>query len=480
MGDVNAGLMLRLKDEKFVRPLVNIYYESGRLKLPDSWGNGGKGGVTVASASDGTVPVSASSGSRMLRAGETLSFIFEIHITPFRTLDTEKQRTGGCHPLLASSDYGTNLADWQNNGSSSALGNRANGSINGSLGSLTSDTIYTTRFYALNTTPDPDEEAWSAPVTFGTPFGTGQKVADLSATAVAYDRMELTWTDSFNTEEEYYLEFSDDGGDNFLFLATLQAVVLGGNLFDNGANPGGGTAMGAFNGTIDRARFSTFTGSPFDPSFLLTAAPAPDFAARINGFSVTDKSFTGDPDRDRLANGLENFLGTDPGAWNAGLTELSFNGNSLTFQHPQNESPASDVTGSYEWSTDLVTWHAGDGSDGPASRNRPRRGGGRGRSLDLALAGACRHLRWPGNRLVPGRRFLFLLEPAQPARNLVAHIIAGRGTPGLPLGDALRNHRHGQARQPRHHPGGGQPHGAHRRMDMGRPLDALPCQLARR
>lgn len=99
MGDVNAGMMLRFKDQNFVRPLVNIYYEFGRLNLPDSWGNGGKGGVTVAPASEEMVPVSAYSGPRTLRAGETLSFICEIHITPFRTLDTEKQwSTRFAHP----------------------------------------------------------------------------------------------------------------------------------------------------------------------------------------------------------------------------------------------------------------------------------------------------------------------------------------------------------------------------------------------
>ena len=123
--------------------------------------------------------------------------------------------------------------------------------------------------------------------------------------------------------------------------------------------------MGAFNGTIDRARFSTFTGTPFDPTFLLAAAPAEDFAAWIGGFPVTDKSFNGDDDGDGLGNGLENFLGTDPGASNPGITGISFDGASVTFQHPQNESPASDVTGSYEWSPDLVTWYACDGSDGP-------------------------------------------------------------------------------------------------------------------
>ena len=41
LGEVNAGLMLRLKGANFRRPLVNIYYGFQPLNLPESWGTGG-------------------------------------------------------------------------------------------------------------------------------------------------------------------------------------------------------------------------------------------------------------------------------------------------------------------------------------------------------------------------------------------------------------------------------------------------------
>jgi hypothetical protein len=41
------------------------------------------------------------------------------------------------------------------------------------------------------------------------------------------------------------------------------------------------------------------------------------------------------------------------------------NGNSFTFTHPQNATPASDLTSIYRWSTNLIDWYAGDNVDGP-------------------------------------------------------------------------------------------------------------------
>jgi hypothetical protein len=99
LGDVNAGMMLRFKDEHFVRPLVNIYYAFLPLRLPTSWGNGGAGGFRLAPAADGRVMVSAFSGPRTLAARQSLDFVFEFYLTPFRPLDTEKQwATRFVHP----------------------------------------------------------------------------------------------------------------------------------------------------------------------------------------------------------------------------------------------------------------------------------------------------------------------------------------------------------------------------------------------
>jgi hypothetical protein len=91
MGAVNAGMMLRFKDEHFMRPLVNIYYDFQPLVLPESWGNEGRGGISIGSPADGAVPVSAFSGERRMQAGDTLAFIAEIYLTPFHPLDTEQQ-----------------------------------------------------------------------------------------------------------------------------------------------------------------------------------------------------------------------------------------------------------------------------------------------------------------------------------------------------------------------------------------------------
>ena len=91
LGDVNAGLMLRFKDADYLRPPVNIYYSFRPLRLPQSWGNDGKGSVEIAPAAGRGVLVRAASGPRILKQGEALDFVFELYLTPFRTLDTEKQ-----------------------------------------------------------------------------------------------------------------------------------------------------------------------------------------------------------------------------------------------------------------------------------------------------------------------------------------------------------------------------------------------------
>jgi len=91
LGDVNAGLMLRFKDADYLRPPVNIYYSFRPLSLPKSWGNDGQGGIDLMPADRSRVLARAYSGARWLRQGDALDFIFELYLTPFRPLDTEKQ-----------------------------------------------------------------------------------------------------------------------------------------------------------------------------------------------------------------------------------------------------------------------------------------------------------------------------------------------------------------------------------------------------
>ncbi len=92
LGSVNAGLRIKWKAENYVRPLVNVYYGFGPLKMPPSWENAGAGGVTV---KDGAgerareVTVTAYSGPREITPGETLDYDFELLITPLKTLNRE-------------------------------------------------------------------------------------------------------------------------------------------------------------------------------------------------------------------------------------------------------------------------------------------------------------------------------------------------------------------------------------------------------
>ena len=90
VGAVNGGLRIKWKAENYVRPLVNIYYEFGPLKLPPSWGNSGNGGVTVGEKNNEVV-INSYSGSRELKPEQTLNYDFELLITPFRVIDRQNK-----------------------------------------------------------------------------------------------------------------------------------------------------------------------------------------------------------------------------------------------------------------------------------------------------------------------------------------------------------------------------------------------------
>ena len=72
-----------------------------------------------------------------------------------------------------------------------------------------------------------------------------------------------------------------------------------------------------------------------------------------------------DPDGDGNDNGVENFFGTEPGVFTTGLIagEVDPGTGTFTFTHPQG-TLASDLTATYRWSTDLVTFHDDGASSG--------------------------------------------------------------------------------------------------------------------
>lgn len=89
MGDVNAGLMLRLKDREYEKPYLLIYYHYHPLKMPRGWDNGGKGGVRVIERGD-SVELEAYSGSLFLKKGERVTFDFDLSITPVKPINKQE------------------------------------------------------------------------------------------------------------------------------------------------------------------------------------------------------------------------------------------------------------------------------------------------------------------------------------------------------------------------------------------------------
>lgn len=92
IGTVNAGLHCVFRDEKYVRPLNTNFYHSKPLLIPECWNNKGKGGIKFSHKGKDML-IKTYSGSRTLKAGEELTFIFKTSITPFKPIDTEKQWT---------------------------------------------------------------------------------------------------------------------------------------------------------------------------------------------------------------------------------------------------------------------------------------------------------------------------------------------------------------------------------------------------
>ncbi|MGB6219500.1 leucine-rich repeat domain-containing protein, partial [Haloferula sp.] len=70
-----------------------------------------------------------------------------------------------------------------------------------------------------------------------------------------------------------------------------------------------------------------------------------------------------DPDRDGIPSGLENFFGTDPSVFSAGMVVVGKSGTTLTLSHPKAASSAPDLTVVYEWSSDMTVFYPAGSSN---------------------------------------------------------------------------------------------------------------------
>jgi len=105
--------------------------------------------------------------------------------------------------------------------------------------------------------------------------------------------------------------------------------------------------------------------------FEIESLPGPGitFEDWIADFDLApgQQGFGDDPDGDGIPNGIEAWFGTHPGEFSTGIVMVGTSGLTATFTHPQNPEPPLGITGSYQWSPDLVNWypHGGGPLDGP-------------------------------------------------------------------------------------------------------------------
>ncbi len=106
------------------------------------------------------------------------------------------------------------------------------------------------------------------------------------------------------------------------------------------------------------------TTAPSAEASATTDPPPNSFANYISdpafGLDPVERGFGDDPDGDGKPNGVENFLGTNPSIADASgmnaMTVPTGGRDTFVLVHPQNASPAADISAFYEWSTDLQTF----------------------------------------------------------------------------------------------------------------------------
>jgi hypothetical protein len=82
LGSVSSGLHCELRGGTYHGPMLNLYHPAP----PPTWGNDGKGGVSVREV-NGTVLATAFSGQRQVKRGQPVTFEFAFLVTPVKPLD---------------------------------------------------------------------------------------------------------------------------------------------------------------------------------------------------------------------------------------------------------------------------------------------------------------------------------------------------------------------------------------------------------
>lgn len=91
IGNVNLGARLRLYERGSRRAPHSALYGQIPLQIPrDSWENHGKGGILIRKDGEGAL-LQAYTGMTVLPAGTSITFRYDLHLTPFHPVDRKKQ-----------------------------------------------------------------------------------------------------------------------------------------------------------------------------------------------------------------------------------------------------------------------------------------------------------------------------------------------------------------------------------------------------
>ncbi len=194
--------------------------------------------------------------------------------------------------------------------------------------------------------------------------GTNQTGAFQNVVTPSYDNVLLNGATTANLSLNGNLQvslvgFTPTNGNTFTIMRSAPTALA---------------VSGAFSNVAFGARITTQGG---EGSFLVSNTVAGvtlsdyqsnatnDYASWISGFSVGGQTAANDDfDNDNLDNVVENVLGANPSVYSNGLTQVSATASSFKFRHDQSNTIATDVTKSYQWSTDLVNWAASGASIG--------------------------------------------------------------------------------------------------------------------
>lgn len=91
VGDVNCGAVIRFKEREKDNstPIYNLYSSTPYAVPTETWDNYGNGGITLTRTEEGAT-LSAYTGKKIIKKGDSISLYFDISLTPFKPINLKE------------------------------------------------------------------------------------------------------------------------------------------------------------------------------------------------------------------------------------------------------------------------------------------------------------------------------------------------------------------------------------------------------